>query len=136
MGYAYSTTREEMRYLEDGDLFFISGEEHTADGDSHLSEDASCDEYIVYDEAGNSFFESDFPDFSKDVWKALDVLNISWEVEDIEAAIERAGYPVTDASVNAVARLINSNKGIREVIIEHINDYLLNVAEEALPSSE
>ncbi len=57
-----STSRRHMQDLCDGDKFWINGEEHTADGDSHLSGDASCDEYIVYDENGESWFESDFPE--------------------------------------------------------------------------
>lgn len=54
------TTVEEMKNLKDGDKFVIQGVEHTAQGDSHLSGDSSCDEYIVYDTDGDCWFESDF----------------------------------------------------------------------------
>ena len=57
-----NTTRRQMQELLEGDKFVVNGEEHVASVDSHLSGDASCDEYIVYDENDNSWFESDFPD--------------------------------------------------------------------------
>ena len=57
-----NTTRRQMQELLEGDKFVVNDDEHVASSDSHLSGDASCDEYIVYDENGNSWFESDFPD--------------------------------------------------------------------------
>ena len=54
------TTVDEMKNLKDGDTFVINGLTHTAQGDSHLSGDSSCDEYIVYDTDGDCWFESDF----------------------------------------------------------------------------
>lgn len=52
------TTKREMRGLKDGDVFIIDGVKHTADGDAHELEDDG--EYVVYDENGASWFESDF----------------------------------------------------------------------------
>ncbi len=57
-----NTTPEEMKNLKNGDTFYIRGERHVASGDSHMSGDASCEEYIVYDENGTSWFETDFRD--------------------------------------------------------------------------
>ena len=56
-----NTTRRKMQKLLKGDKFIVYDKEHTASSDSHISGDASCDEYIVYDENGNSWFETDFP---------------------------------------------------------------------------
>ena len=56
------TTRAEMRNLQKGDLFYAQGVPRIAAYDADLSGDASCDEYIVYDENGNSWFETDFPE--------------------------------------------------------------------------
>ena len=55
------TTREQMLHLKKGDTFYVNGERHKASVDSHMSEDASCDEFIVYDESGDGWFETDFP---------------------------------------------------------------------------
>ncbi len=55
------TTWQEMRNLRNGDVFYVNGEKHIAADDSHLSGDASYDGYVVYDENGESFFETDFP---------------------------------------------------------------------------
>ena len=55
-----NTTVEEMKKLKDGDKFVIHNVEYTAQGDSHLSGDASYDGYIVYDTDGEGWFESDF----------------------------------------------------------------------------
>ena len=54
------TTKDDMKRLVHGDLFCINGEQHIAVGDSHISGDSTCDEYVVYDEEGNCWFESDF----------------------------------------------------------------------------
>jgi thymidylate synthase (FAD) len=54
------TSPEDMKKLKNGDVFYVKGERHTAVCDAHLSGDASCDEYIVYDENGTSWFETDF----------------------------------------------------------------------------
>ena len=56
-----NTTIAEMTEIKDGDTFVYNGTEHIADGDAHLSGDASCDEYIVYDTDGESFFQFEFP---------------------------------------------------------------------------
>lgn len=56
------TTRKEMKGIKEGDTFVLNGITHTASSDSHLSGDASFDEYIVYDEDGEGWSESDFPD--------------------------------------------------------------------------
>ena len=56
-----TTTRRRMRGLLKGDTFFVYGKKHVAAGDSHLSGDSTCDEFIVYDENGDSWFETDFP---------------------------------------------------------------------------
>ena len=55
-----TTHVEDMRKLLKGELFFVNGASHIASTDAHISGDASYDGYIVYDEAGNSWFESDF----------------------------------------------------------------------------
>ena len=55
------TTREEMRLLREGDVFYVGGAQHTANGDAHPSGDASYDGYVVYDESGEGWFEEDFP---------------------------------------------------------------------------
>ena len=60
LAFMLDTTPEKMRSLKKGDIFFIHGELHYAQCDSHLSGDACCDEYIVYDEHGTSWFERDF----------------------------------------------------------------------------
>ena len=57
-----NTTKEEMKKLKDGEWFVVNGERHRAVGDSHMSGDSTCDEYIVYDNHGNSWFENDFED--------------------------------------------------------------------------
>ena len=57
-----TTTKSQMKRLVKGDVFYVNGEKHTTSVDSHLSGDASCDEYIVYDENDEGWFESDFPD--------------------------------------------------------------------------
>ena len=54
------TTKNQMKSLMVGDVFYVNGEKHTASSDAHLSGDASCEEYIVYDEDGEGWFESDF----------------------------------------------------------------------------
>lgn len=54
------TTCEEMKTLKDGDVFYVKGERHIAKGDAHPSGDASYEGCIVYDENGNSWFETDF----------------------------------------------------------------------------
>lgn len=55
------TSQEEFRALRDGDVFYdFFGLEHIAAGDAHPSGDASCDEWIVYDTDGDSYFESEF----------------------------------------------------------------------------
>lgn len=59
---ANTTTRKQMQELVEGDVFYVNGEKHTVSVDSHLSGEASCDEYIVYDENDEGWFESDFPD--------------------------------------------------------------------------
>ena len=56
------TTRREMKELREGDAFFVDGIRHIASTDSYLSGDATCDEYIVYDEDNESWFETDFPE--------------------------------------------------------------------------
>lgn len=57
-----ATTRREMKELREGDVFFVNGVRHVASTDSHLSGDASCQEYIVYDEEDEGWFETDFPE--------------------------------------------------------------------------
>lgn len=56
------TTRSQMRQLKDGELFVAGDAEHVADGDAHVSGDASYDGYIVYDQTGESWLEDDFPE--------------------------------------------------------------------------
>ncbi len=58
---SHVTTRRQMQDLLEGDVFYVGGKEHTASCDSHLCGDASVDEYVVYDEDDNSWFETDFP---------------------------------------------------------------------------
>ena len=55
------TTRRQMQDLMEGDVFYVDGEKHTASCNAGLCGDASCDEYVVYDENGEGWFESDFP---------------------------------------------------------------------------
>ena len=54
------TTVNEMKKLKEGDLFWINGEVHRAVGNAHISGDSTCEEYIVYDENGEGWFEEDF----------------------------------------------------------------------------
>ena len=54
------TTVNEMKKLKSGDLFWINGEVHRAVGNAHISGDSTCEEYIVYDENGEGWFEEDF----------------------------------------------------------------------------
>ena len=54
------TTINEMKNLKSGDLFWINGEMHKAVGNAHMSGDSTCEEYIVYDENGEGWFEEDF----------------------------------------------------------------------------
>lgn len=54
------TTVNEMKKLKAGDLFWINGEVHRAVGNAHISGDSTCEEYIVYDENGEGWFEADF----------------------------------------------------------------------------
>ncbi len=49
-----------MEDLNDGDKFFVNGEEHTA-VDAHYSGDASYDGYIIVDEEGEEYYSEDFP---------------------------------------------------------------------------
>lgn len=60
ISYMLDTSCEDMKDLRKGDCFYIKGVRHIASSDAHLSGDATCDEYIVYDEDGNSWFEKDF----------------------------------------------------------------------------
>lgn len=60
------TTRKQMRDLCEGNTFYANGKKHTVSVDSHLSGDAAYDGCIVYDENGDSWFESDFPESEKD----------------------------------------------------------------------
>ncbi len=56
-----NTTREEMRSLKVGDTFWINGTRHTASAAAALCGDAEfSDEFIVYDENDEGWFESDF----------------------------------------------------------------------------
>lgn len=55
-----NTTVEEMMRLKAGDRFVINGKSYTASTDTHISGDASYDGYIIYDEDGESWFDSDF----------------------------------------------------------------------------
>lgn len=57
---ARNTTVEEMMRLKAGDRFVINGKRYTASTDAHISGDASYDGYIIYDEDGESWFDSDF----------------------------------------------------------------------------
>ncbi len=59
----FTSLRHEIRGLNEGDIFFVHGVEHTASCDAHPSGDASCTGYIVYDELGQSYFECDFPEY-------------------------------------------------------------------------
>ena len=54
------TTREEMKVLRDGDVFYVNGLKHTAKGDSHRSGDSSYEGFVVYDENDVGWFEEDF----------------------------------------------------------------------------
>ena len=60
LAFLLNTSAEEMKELKAGDVFYVRGERHTAQSDSHPSGDASCDGYIVYDESGKGWFETDF----------------------------------------------------------------------------
>ncbi|MBR3516386.1 MAG: hypothetical protein IKM88_11520 [Lachnospiraceae bacterium] len=56
-----NTSREEMRNLKAGDTFWINGTRHTASVAAALCGDAEfSDEFIVYDENDEGWFESDF----------------------------------------------------------------------------
>ena len=55
-----NTSAREMKKLKDGDSFWINGVMHKAVGNAHLSDDSTCDEFIVYDEDGEGWFETDF----------------------------------------------------------------------------
>ena len=55
-----------MKTLKKGDTFVLNGVAHTASCDSHICGDASCDEYVVYDEDDEGWFEPDFPEVSGD----------------------------------------------------------------------
>ena len=55
-----NTTVEEMMRLKAGDRFVINGKRYTASSDAHIPEDASYDGYMVLDEDGESWFDSDF----------------------------------------------------------------------------
>lgn len=54
------TSINDMKKLKSGDLFWINGEIHRAIGNAHMSGDSTCEEYIVYDENGEGWFETDF----------------------------------------------------------------------------
>lgn len=54
------TTASEMRNIKSGDLFLVNGEVHRAIGNAHISGDASCEEFLVFDENGEGWFETDF----------------------------------------------------------------------------
>lgn len=56
-----NTTRSEMKNLKRGDTFCINGYTHTALTDTCLCEDPDyADEWVVYDEHGEGWFEDDF----------------------------------------------------------------------------
>ena len=55
-----STSINDMKKLKSGDSFWINGEMHRAIGNAHMSGDSTCEEYIVYDENGEGWFETDF----------------------------------------------------------------------------
>ena len=55
-----NTTKEAMKKIKRGDKFTVNNIEHIASTDSHLSGDSTCDEYIVYDEDNEGWFENDF----------------------------------------------------------------------------
>ena len=54
------TSVREMKNLKEGDEFWVNGEKHIASCESHLCGDATVDEYVVYDENNEGWFESDF----------------------------------------------------------------------------
>lgn len=45
--------------LEEGDVFFVDGEEYVVGDDAHYSCDASYDGYLLYDENGEAWFPED-----------------------------------------------------------------------------
>ena len=55
-----ATSMDAMKELKTGDMFWVNGQMHRAVGNSHRSGDSTCDEYIVYDELGEAWFETDF----------------------------------------------------------------------------
>ena len=55
-----NTTKTDMKKIKRGDKFTVNNIEHIASTDSHLSGDSTCEEYIVYDEDNEGWFESDF----------------------------------------------------------------------------
>lgn len=55
-----STSINDMKKLKSCDSFWINGEMHRAIGNAHMSGDSTCEEYIVYDENGEGWFETDF----------------------------------------------------------------------------
>ncbi|WP_278951057.1 hypothetical protein [Anaerobutyricum hallii] len=55
-----STSINDMKKLKSGDSFWINGKMHRAIGNAHMSGDSTCEEYIVYDENGEGWFETDF----------------------------------------------------------------------------
>ena len=58
-----NTTKSEMRKLVEGDEFFIKGVRYIASTDAHTFEQAGYEnDWVVYDEEGNSWFEEDFSD--------------------------------------------------------------------------
>ena len=55
-----ATSRKRMRSLIMGEVFYINGERHVVSVNPHLSSVLS--EYIVFDENGEAWFETDFPE--------------------------------------------------------------------------
>ena len=54
-----------MKKLKTGDVFWVNGQMHKATVNSHQSGDSTCDEYIVYDENDEAWFETDFLNCNK-----------------------------------------------------------------------
>lgn len=51
--------RSKIQDIKDGDAFFIGTGLHFADGDAHINRDEPDEPWIVYDTAGDSWFQED-----------------------------------------------------------------------------
>lgn len=95
-----NTTVSEMKRLKKGDKFTVYNEEHIAYSDAHQSDDSSYEEFLVYDEVGNAWYEFDFvPDKEIELndtqIEQIDAIhNTAYELLKLMARLNKSTAPI------------------------------------------